>query len=167
MIVRTILQKVVMSEQTITYQASDFVGTKRREFLDAAKAGMARLRDTDGASLVMLPLSAFDMLTHVKAWATRYLQIEGALERPRAQRRAVDFGDLAWLEVFDEEDQNAFRREFQEALIRAVATDSTEPLDTCVREWRVTARALSDDARRRILTGQPSEDEFSEVIEPE
>jgi hypothetical protein len=36
------------------FQVSDLAGSKRREFVDLAKRGNARLRDTDGTPLVML-----------------------------------------------------------------------------------------------------------------
>ncbi len=155
-----------MSDPTITYQASDLAGAKRREFIDAAKSGGARLRDTDGASLVMVPLGTFEVLKELRSWAGRYLQVEGALERPRPERKAVDFGELAWLSAFDDEDQASFRRELHEALVQAVAAESLEPVNTCVRDWRTTARALSDDTRRKILTGRPDLTEFVEVSRP-
>jgi hypothetical protein len=156
-----------MTEHRITYQASDLAGTKRREFLDAARAGAAQLRDTDGVSLVMVPLKALDTLEQLKTWASRYLQVEGALERRHAERRASDFGDVAWLEIFDEDDQATFRHELHDALLRALATGSTEPVEICVRDWQTTARALSDETRRSILTGRPGEEDFAEVNSPE
>jgi hypothetical protein len=156
-----------MTERLITYQASDLAGAKRREFLQAARAGSARLRDTDGTSLVMVPQAAFDMLSELKSCAGRYLQVEGALDRRRADRRPSDFGELAWLDAFDDDDLRTFRQEFHEALIRAVATDSTEPVDTCVLDWRTTAKALSDKKRRRILTGKPGAEDFEEVSAPD
>ena len=148
-----------MAERLITYQASDLAGAKRREFLQAARAGAARLRDTDGTSLVMVPQAAFDTLGQLNRWASRYLQVEAALERRRAERRPADFGELAWLEVFDEDDLRTFRHEFHEALIRAVASETAEPVDTCVLDWRTTAKALSDEKRRHILTGKPGAEE--------
>ena len=156
-----------MTERLITYQASDLAGAKRREFLQAARAGAARLRDTDGTSLVMVPQAAFDTLSELKSCAGRYLQVEGALERRRADRRPSDFGELAWLEVFDDDDLQTFRQEFHEALVQAVASETTEPVDTCVLDWRTTAKALSEGKRRRILTGKPEAGDFEEVGAPD
>jgi len=59
--------------------------------------------------------------------------------------------------VFDEDDQRTFRRELLEALVRAVALDSVEPVDACLDEWRRTARALSNEKSRRILTSSGEE----------
>jgi hypothetical protein len=36
----------------------------------------------------------------------------------------------------------------------------------CLREWRITARALSDPLAREILTG-PGDDDYGEVTRPE
>lgn len=156
-----------MAEHVHTYQASDLAGAKRREFLEAARSGAAQLRDTDGVSLVMVPQKSFDLLAQLKTWSSRYLQVEGALERDRAHRRPSDFGDVAWLATFDEDDQATFRREFHDALLQAIATDSTDPIETCIRDWKTTARALSDETRRRILMGTPAEGDFVEVTRPE
>ena len=79
------------------------------------------------------------------------------LERPAPERRLTDLGELAWLAVFDEDDQRTFRRELLEALVRAVALDSVEPVDACLDEWRRTARALSNEKSRRILTSSGEE----------
>jgi len=80
--------------------------------------------------------------------------IEGTFERPATERRATDFGEFAWLTAFDEEDQLAFRRE--------------QPAERCIKEWRTTARALSNEKSRRILTGAGDDDAaFEEVARPE
>jgi hypothetical protein len=147
------------------YQASD-LAQRRREFIDEARRGCARLRDTDGVSLVMVPSSAFEVLVSLRDWFARDLRLEDVLGRPWAERRPIEFGDLAWLCVFDDDDQMAFHRELHEALMLTLASDSTEPVDRCVREWRTTARALSDTARRTVLVGAVTEDDFEEVARP-
>ena len=59
------------------------------------------------------------------------------------------------------------RGEFHEALVQAVAGETTEPVDSCVLDWRTTAKALSDKKRRRILTGKPEAKDFEEVSAPD
>jgi hypothetical protein len=147
------------------YQASDLV-QRRREFIDEARRGCARLRDTDGVSLVMVPSGAFEVLVSLREWFARDLRLEDVLGRPWAQRRPVDFGDLAWLSVFDDDDQMEFHRELHEALVLTLASDSTDPVDRCVREWRTTARALSDAARREVLVGAVTEGDVEDVARP-
>ncbi len=39
------------------------------------------------------------------------------------------------------------------------------PVETCRREWRTTAQALSDPLRRSILTA-PGDDDYAKVARP-
>jgi hypothetical protein len=52
-----------------------------------------------------------------------------------------------------------------DALSVAAATRDAAPVETCLREWRTTARALSDPLRRAILTA-PGDDDYAEVDRP-
>lgn len=149
------------------YQASD-LASKRRELMDAARLGFAQIRDTDGTGLVMLPQARFDFLRALREQFSRFVVLEGALERPAKQRRATDFGEFAWLTAFDEDDQRTFRRELLEALVQSLAVESVESAVRCINEWRTTARALSNEKSRRILTGAGDDDSaFEEVERPE
>lgn len=148
------------------YQASD-LASKRRELMDAARLGFAQIRDTDGTGLVMLPQSRFDFLRALREQFSRFIALEGTLERAAKERRATDFGEFAWLTAFDDDDQLSFRRELLEALMQSLATDSVEPAERCIAEWRTTARALSNEKARRILTGPGDDDAaFEEVARP-
>ncbi|MHB8875300.1 MAG: hypothetical protein ACYC8T_16565 [Myxococcaceae bacterium] len=149
------------------YQASD-LAAKRRELIDAARSGFAQIRDTDGTGLVLLPQGRFDLLRGLREQFTRFISLEAAFERPKTERRATDFGDFAWLAEFDEDDQLAFRRELMATLMQSLATDSVEPVERCIRDWRTTARALSNEKSRRVLTSPgESEASFAEVGRPE
>lgn len=148
------------------YQASD-LASKRRELMDAARLGFAQIRDTDGTGLVMLPQGRFDFLRALREHFSRFIALEGTFERPVKERRATDFGEFAWLTAFDEEDQLSFRRELLDALMQSLAGDSVEPAERCINEWRTTARALSNEKSRRILTGAGDDDAaFEEVARP-
>lgn len=149
------------------YQASD-LASKRRELMDAARSGLAQIRDTDGTGLVMLPQGRFDLLRALRDQFSRFVSLEACFDRPISERRVTDFGEFAWLVAFDEEDQIGFRREFMAALIQGLATDAIEPAEACIREWRTTARALSNEKCRRVLMGSgESEASFEEVGRPE
>jgi hypothetical protein len=149
------------------YQASDLAG-KRREVLDTARSGFAQIRDTDGTGLVLLPQVRFELLRELREQFSRFVSLLAAFERPKNERRMTDFGDFAWLAAFDEDDQLSFRRELMETLLQSLANDSTDPVERCVRDWRTTALALSNEKTRRILTGPgPSEGSFDEVGRPE
>jgi hypothetical protein len=146
------------------FQASDLAGAKRREFLGAARGGGALLRDTDGFALTMVPLSQLEAITEVARTAVAALVAAAALGR--GQARPAELGQLAWLAVFDEDDRAEFFDELRDALAVAEATRDAGPVETCLREWRTTARALSDPLAREILTG-PGDDDYAEVTRPE
>jgi hypothetical protein len=114
----------------------------------------------------MVPSSAFEVLVSLREWLARDLRLEDVLGRPWAERRPVQFGDLAWLSAFDDDDQVEFHRELHEALMLSLSSDSTDPVDRCVNEWRTTARALSDPTRRAVLVGAVTKDDFGEVDRP-
>src|SRR6185437_8318976 len=142
------------------YQASDLAGAKRREFLGAAREGGALLRDTDGFALTMIPLAQLEAITEIAQVAVAALVALGA--RGRGLTRPADFGQLAWLAAFDEDDRTEFFGELRDALSLAEATRDAAPVETCLREWRTTARALSDPLRHSVLTA-PGDDDYVEV----
>jgi hypothetical protein len=146
------------------FQASDLAGARRREFLGAAREGGALLRDTDGFALTMVPLSQLEAIAEVARTAVAALLAAAALGR--GQARPAELGQLAWLAAFDEDDRAEFFGELRDALAIAEATRDAAPVETCLREWRTTARALSDPLAREILTG-PGDDDYAEVIRPE
>lgn len=148
------------------YQTSDLAGGRRREFLDEARAGAARLRDTDGTPLLMVPEGCYQVLAELRDWMLAYLTLEAALARPRPQRRVEDLGPLAWAAVFDDEDLETFRQELSAVLSRATASRRLDLLERLVGDWARTARALEDDEVRAALTGDAADDDFVEVGPP-
>jgi hypothetical protein len=146
------------------FQASDLAGAKRREFLGAAREGGALLRDTDGFALTMVPLAQLEAITEVARTAVAALLALAVMGQGTV--RPAELGQLAWLAVFDEEDRAQFFGELRDVLSVAEATRDSEPVETCLREWRTTARALADPQRRVILTG-PGDDDYAEVLRPQ
>lgn len=150
-----------------TYQASDLAGTGRREFLDEAKAGTARLRDTDGTSLIMLPEGQLNFLTMIRVYIADYLALETTLNRARDDRAASDFGGLAWAIEFDDDDLSELRREYAQELSKAVAARDATSLERCLHAWHMTASTLSDPVSRDILEGRASDDaDFVDLARP-
>ena len=153
-----------MCEITSTvFQASDLAGAKRREFLGAAREGRALLRDTDGFALIMVPLAQIEAITEIAQVAVAALLALAALSRDSV--RPADLGQLAWLATFDGDDRAEFFEELRDALSVAEATRDATPVETCLRDWRTTARALSDALRHAILTA-PGDDDYAEVDRP-
>jgi len=146
------------------FQASDLAGAKRRDFLGAAREGGALLRDTDGFALTMVPLAQLEAITEIAQIAVAALLALAVLSRGSV--RPAELGQLSWLAVFDDDDRAEFFDELRDALSIAQATRDAAPVETCLREWRTTARALSDPAARPILTA-PGDDDYAEVIRPE
>ena len=151
--------------ETTIYSASD-LANRRREFLDEARRGAADLRDTDGTGLVMVPASLLAVLTELRNWLARDLNLERVLGHAYHERQPLEFGDLAWLSHFDDDDQQEFHQELHEALVLSLASDSIQPVNQCVADWKRTAQALADPMRRDILKGEVKEGEFEEVGRP-
>ncbi len=112
----------------------------------------------------MVPLAQLEAITEVARTAVAALLAVAALSRGSV--RPAELGQLAWLTVFDEDDRAEFFDELRDALSVAEATRDAAPVETCLREWRTTARALSDPLAREILTG-PGDDDYAEVTRPQ
>ena len=138
-----------MGSDTI-YQVTD-LNSKRVEFVAAAKHGEARLRDKDGTSLVMLRESHVRVLEGLADWTNAYLRLERLLRSASSAPSVSDLGTLAWLRVFDEDDQRAFLEDLNDAIVAANADDDLAPVEELVRDWRTTAAQLSDPLRRVVL----------------
>ncbi|TCO64247.1 DUF6247 family protein [Actinocrispum wychmicini] len=131
------------------FQTSD-LATRRTDVVKAARAGVARVRDKDGTSLVMLPEGELDALQELADWSAAHLRLEALLRR-ETRPTVAELGDLAWLRVFDDDDLAEFMAELQDVLIAAHADKSAAALHTCIHAWRVTARQLEDPLRREVL----------------
>jgi hypothetical protein len=121
------------------------------------------LRDTDGFALAMVPLAELDAVAELSHTAAAFLRSERALQEGKT--RPSDLCEFAWLSAFDTDDQAECLDELRDAISLAESTHDLEPLRTCLRDWKTTARALSDPARRRVLTGL-GDNEFVEVDRP-
>ena len=143
------------------FQASD-LSTHRRDFIGAGRAGGALLRDKDGFGLIMVPLGTWERVTQVSAVALNVLRTEAALARPDVRAAEIPF---SWLLEFDEDDRQEFLSEIRDALSVAESAEDFGPVQACIRDWTLTAKALSDPTRRAILTGA-GDDEYDEVARP-
>jgi len=123
------------------FQASDLAGAKRREFLGAARQGGALLRDTDGFALTMVPLAQLEAITEIAQVAVAALLALAAVGRGSA--RPADFGQLAWLAAFDDEDRAEFFEELRDALSVAEATRDAVPVETLRQAVQTQLEALA------------------------
>ena len=60
-----------------------------------------------------------------------------------------------WTAHLDAEDRMLMFTELRFCFETLERSGDPEPLETCLREWRVTAEALSDPVVREILTAAP------------
>ena len=148
----------------VIYQASD-LATKRREFLDAARAGRAHIRDTDGTDLVALRAHDLRVLEELAYWSAQHRNLSRLL-RDAEVPGVAQLADLAWLRVFDREDLTAFLEELQDCLIAASADGDTRVLRDAVEAWRVTAQQLEDPLRRSVLFARHDPSDFEQVPRP-
>jgi hypothetical protein len=146
------------------FQSSD-LANKRTEFLAAARSGLARLRDKDGTSFVMLPEGRLILLEELTRWSQALIRLQALLRRDTVPK-VSELGDLAWLRSFDVEDLREFMDELHDALVAAYADGDTTALNNCLCAWRITARQLADPLRRAILHGSHQPEDFVEVSEP-
>lgn len=73
---------------------------------------------------------------------------------------------LDWLRYLDDGDFRLFAGELCDAHFDLRKSGDPVPLEKCLREWRMTAEALSDPARREVLTGPLADEDFVEVGPP-
>lgn len=149
------------------YQASDLAGSERRSFIADAVRSQARLRSTDGESLVMLRAARLENVAAIRDHAVAYLMLDLAMRRPRAERRTTDYGSWAFLDVFDDEDIEEFQQEIGDEIARAASGRDRTAIDDLLHQWQMSADTLSDPVAREILDGSSVDDtDWVEVKAP-
>lgn len=149
----------------IIYTASD-LDRKRREVTDTARRGLARIRDTDGLGLVLLPARHYDVLEAVSRWHDRLEVVERARTKPPSDRVPSDFGDLTWLRHLDEDDLATFVVEVRASVSLAYHDDDLSELEQLLYDWRATADELADATRREVLLGGFDPGDYVETARP-
>jgi len=147
---------------SVIYQPTDLAGSLRRTFLDEAKAGRARLRDSDGTGIVAMRQADLDALETVTSWSSNYRRLSYLLARNQADN-ITELGELAWMYSLDTEDKKSFLCELDEALNLAIATLDAQPITELVNAWKASARVLSDELSREVLLGRNGDEDFIDV----
>lgn len=138
---------------------------KRTDVLREARSGFARVRDTDGTSLIMLPESRLEFLERMQE-VTGLLVVLDHLVSKGGPGAVRDLGTEAWLRVFPVEDLSEFAAELGDALQAARSDGNADLLNEVVEAWRLTARQLDDPLRRDVLLGLNRESDFVEAVRP-
>lgn len=151
----------------VTYVPSD-LQRRYRTILDEAKAGEARVRDSDGTTILLLPEADVQAFRQISSAASNLARVERVAEAMVTRRPALaEYGDWRWLHVFDADDLREFIREVREAIIVGAREGSTALLDEQLHAWQITGRQADDPLFRTILTGGAVEEDFVEVRRPE
>jgi len=155
------------------HQASE-LNARYRVILDEAKAdGMARLRDSDGTAIMIVPERRIQALENEReafgfiARALRsFLPVEQAV---RAGRRpeGLELGDWAWLRELDVDDLREFVDEIRAAIGDSLPELDARPVRDVIDAWRTTADTLRDPLSRETLLGRSSDEMYVEAGRPE
>jgi hypothetical protein len=150
-----------------TYLPSD-LQRRYRAILDEAREGQARVRDVDGANILLLPETEVEALRRVGAAAANLAVVERVLESMSDRAPDVaEYGAWTWLRMFGGEDLRLFVQDIRDGIIVAVREGSTELLDEQLRAWRVTAQQAEDPLFRDLLLGGARDEDFVDVSRPE
>ena len=145
------------------YQASDLASSARKDFIADALRSRARLRSTDGESLVMLREARLEHVAAIRDYAVAYLTLDTAMKRARHERRASEYGLWAFISVFEDNDIEEFLQEVNEAIVRAASGEDHSVVEELVHQWQMGARTLSDPVAREILSGETEDGDWVEV----
>jgi hypothetical protein len=162
-----------MGPPTTIFQASD-LNRRGRSVLDAAREGLARIRDTDGVSLVVAPEAEFqemrdrleDLRRLTDAMAS-FITLDRAVDHDHREPSLSELGSWTWVRMLPAEDAAAFLHDIAEALYASCREMTSAPLAAVLSDWRATAEALSDPLARETLLARNTADEYVEVERPE
>lgn len=133
------------------YQASD-LARNHRKVVDAARDGIAVIRDKDGTALVMTAASVLERAQEIGGTAVALVQVARALAGPAAGRTASAYGDFAWLCPLPEDAQRRFVGEVTDRLLVVASGGRLDQLTELVSDWLATAEAWTDaDTREALL----------------
>ncbi len=155
------------------FQSSD-LNRRGRAVLDAAREGIARIRDTDGASLVLTREESLEAMRHqldamrqlADAMAS-FITLDRALDHEHRQPLLSELGQWTWMRRLPTEDVGAFLRDIGDALYESCREMSAAPLATVVDDWKATAEALEDPLARETLLGTSAPGDYVEIKRPQ
>lgn len=162
-----------MQAPTTIFQASD-LNRRGRVILDAARDGLTRIRDTDGASLVVTREEAYEALREQAAAMRQladamasFITLDRAVDHEHRRPSLAELGAWTWVRHLPAEDASEFVREISDALYASCREMSLSPLASVIESWKATAEALSDPLARETLLGDNSDDDYVEASRPE
>jgi hypothetical protein len=162
-----------MHASSTIYQPSD-LNRRGRVILDAARDGLARIRDTDGASLVVTREEEFEAMRgqleemqHLTEAMASFIVLDRAVDHEHREPSLVELGPWTWLRHLPKEDAMEFISDIGTALYESCRAMSAAPLAATLDDWKATAEALSDSLARETLLGESTADDYVEAARPE
>ena len=138
------------------YQATD-LARNHRQVVDAARDGIAVIRDKDGTTLVMTTASLLERAQEIGATAVGLVQVSQALAEPVDRRATSAYGDFAWLRPLPEDAQRRFLAEMSDRLLVVASGGHLDRLTELVGDWLATAEAWGrPDTRDALLADEPA-----------
>ncbi len=148
------------------FQTSDLARQSKR-VVEAASQGEAIIRDKNGTPLVMTQESTLRNLQEYHTWSIRLARLR-ALVASDSEANIRQWGELAWLHIFDKDDLRTFIDEAESQLLLSNAMGDYTAFDELIEEWKATASQLEDPLRRSLLLSQDfNEHDFVEAKRPE
>lgn len=162
-----------MPTTSTIFQASD-LSRRGRAVLDTAREGLARIRDTDGESLIVAREDAYEamrqqllMFRELADAMASYITLDRAVDHEHRSPSLAELGSWTWVRHLPAEDAAEFVRDISEALYASCRELSATPLAEVIDAWRATAEALSDPLSRETLLGHSSADDYVEAVRPQ
>jgi hypothetical protein len=158
---------------TAEIHAASELNDNYRGILDEARnAGVARLRDKDGQSLLIIPEEAAraGMVASELARFARDLVAAYSANRraaPELYRATILAGSWPWLRSLDDDDLDSFLAEMASLYVEAAATHDLGNLYFNLRAWQMTASELDEPRIREALLGASEADDYVEAPRPE
>jgi hypothetical protein len=144
-----------------------------RVVLDEVRTqGLARIRDKDGTSLLILPEEHLSLVERdlelAREVITAFVVCRAVSRALASEELPVDIDVEGWgfIREFDAGDLAELRDELHEAAFRAWLDHNPALLRSAVSAWRTTAEVLRDQAARRTLLATSHSDDFVEVDRP-
>jgi hypothetical protein len=135
------------------YQATD-LARNHRQVVDAARDGIAIIRDKDGTTLVMTAASVLDRAQVIGSTAVALVQVAHALAEPADRRTPSSYGDFAWLGPLREDAQRQFLAEMTDRLVVVASGGRLDQLTELIGDWLATAEAWADPETREALLAE-------------
>jgi len=157
---------------TAEIHAASELNDNYRGILDEARnAGIARLRDKDGQSLLIIPEEAAraGMVASELARFARDLVAAYSTNRraaPELYRATILAGSWPWLRSLDDDDLDSFLAEMASLYVEAAATNDLGNLYYNLRAWQMTASELDDPRIREALLGASEADDYVDAPRP-